>query len=200
MEEATGVEFFHETGHLSIGVAAGDYIKAVAANASASSVKHSMLSGEQLRSTFKCLGPAVDPSMYCAVLETEGAGWISARHHVTAHCALAAQHGCEIVNDEVTSVRQRDTGGGGPTSFEVTTSGGQRYHADKVLVAPGAFTNFKPLLPQPLKLQLLSAQVIRIRLDTDAIAELSGLPTIIFKGTVAVLRVVPKVLCCILPW
>jgi thioredoxin reductase len=48
------------------------------------------------------------------------------------------------------------------SQFTVTTTAGNRYHADKILVAAGSFVNHFNLLPQKLALRSKSEVVLLV--------------------------------------
>ena len=158
VEHESGIDFYHEVGHLAIGLEHSDYINSVVANAKADNVTHVVVDDQDLvvRCPWLCLPPG---AAFSGVSEP-AAGWISAREHVRAHSAIASSHGCTIVDDDVLRVERADGG------FEVHAASGDVWFCRRAVVAAGAFTNNRPLLPAAdngahvqLELQLLTAQV-----------------------------------------
>jgi len=75
-------------------------------------------------------------------------------------------------------VDSRERGG-----FTVTTSKGTVLEADNVLIAAGAFVNFRHLLPLGLQLdiQLLTAQTAKAEVSEETALRLSAMPSMIYK-------------------
>eukprot|EP01062_Namystynia_karyoxenos_P062013 TRINITY_DN5485_c0_g1_i2.p1 TRINITY_DN5485_c0_g1~~TRINITY_DN5485_c0_g1_i2.p1 ORF type:complete len:441 (+),score=108.54 TRINITY_DN5485_c0_g1_i2:69-1391(+) len=177
LERISGVKFFNEVGHLTCGEEGSDHMRSVAANAAA--FAHEELSSEKLRERFPFLsfGPGV-----CGVYEPDGAGYVSARRQVAASAGAAVRAGCRRVVAEVAAVHRL-----GPARFAVELVSGQKITCSKVLVAAGAFTNSRPLLPDAsgshvaLQLQLLTAQTLRVEVAAADAARLSTMPSIVLK-------------------
>ena len=104
----------------------------------------------------------------------------------------------------------RRTSNGGATGdgclFEIKTGTGQLYHSRKVVVATGAFFGHRLLLPGPsvrvpvttdanlrLELQLLTAQVVRVRLPRPVAESLAGMPSVIFKNAAYWCYILPPI-------
>ena len=98
---------------------------------------------------------------------------------------VAQQSGCQFVDEEVLAVHP--AGG----LYTVESKGTVIEQVTDVVVAAGAFCNFRPLLCDPagrpvqLELQLLTAQVAKIEVTEATVAEqgLGNMPSIIFKDT-----------------
>eukprot|EP01062_Namystynia_karyoxenos_P062015 TRINITY_DN5485_c0_g1_i5.p1 TRINITY_DN5485_c0_g1~~TRINITY_DN5485_c0_g1_i5.p1 ORF type:complete len:438 (+),score=105.83 TRINITY_DN5485_c0_g1_i5:69-1382(+) len=177
LERISGVKFFNEVGHLTCGEEGSDHMRSVAANAAA--FAHEELSSEKLRERFPFLsfGPGV-----CGVYEPDGAGYVSARRQVAASAGAAVRAGCRRVVAEVAAVHRL-----GPARFAVELVSGQKITCSKVLVAAGAFTNSRPLLPDAsgshvaLQLQLLTTQYLRVEVSAADAARLATMPSIVVQ-------------------
>ena len=84
------------------------------------------------------------------VLEEQNAGHISPRKLVAAQKVVAMKQGCKSIDDTVSSV-QRVVQSDGSYVMKVVTEGGNQIISNAVLLATGAFTNFRNLLPSGLK-------------------------------------------------
>jgi sarcosine oxidase len=99
------------------------------------------------------------------------AGHIDPRSMVRAQLALAGRQGATILRETVTgSTRRRGV-------FEVTTDGGSRVRAAKLLIAAGAYTNH--LLARPLAMQLKARTVLLAEIDETEARRLQALPSTI---------------------
>ena len=121
-----------------------------------------------------------------AIFEAQDAGWVSARGQVLAQNVAAVKYGCTIVEEHVKAVHKAD---GGSNHFTICTASGSLLMAKKVLVSSGAFTNFRPLLPDTapgthlkLDVDLLTAQVVKLQLQEDDQRRLASMPSVIFQG------------------
>ncbi len=94
--------------------------------------------------------------------ERGNAGHINPRQMVQAQLTVAAQQGATILRETVTGHTRRNG------VAELTTDGGNRIEAQKVLIAAGSYTNH--LLPRPLAMQLKARTVLLAELD-DAEAQ-----------------------------
>jgi sarcosine oxidase len=95
------------------------------------------------------------------------AGHIDPRSMVRAQLAVAAKQGATVVRQTVTGYTRRND------VFEVTTDGGTRVRAAKLLIAAGAYTNH--LLHRPLAMQLKARTVLLAEIDETEARRLQGL-------------------------
>ena len=117
--------------------------------------------------------PAIDfPATHAVAYEPGPAGYIRPKRLIDAQEALAVASGATLVDDIVTSVT---ADGGG---HAVTTAGGLRFDAPRVVVAAGAFANFNRLVPEPAPLRLKSEVIILGEVTEDDLAELGSYPTV----------------------
>ena len=85
--------------------------------------------------------------------------------------ALAGRQGATILPETVTGYTRRNG------VFEVTTDGGSRVRAAKLLIAAGAYTNH--LLARPLAMQLKARTVLLAEIDEAEARRLQALPSTI---------------------
>ena len=84
------------------------------------------------------------------LFESQGAGVLNPRKFVLAEQTAAHLQGCDIFREPVNNVapvKHTD----GSSIMKVTTEGGNTYLARKVLLATGAFTEFRKLLPDGMR-------------------------------------------------
>ena len=81
-----------------------------------------------------------------AGLETVDAGYLNPRRLIEAQQTIAKRSGCEIIDDTVSSVR-RVIASDNSYCMQVLTEGSRQILCRKVLLATGAFTTFRDLLP-----------------------------------------------------
>jgi sarcosine oxidase len=184
IELESGVTFYHEIGHLVVGIKGGEHMCNVEANAKAAGIAASALDNKSLAETY----PYINfPSNCVGISENMDSGWVSARKQVSAQLAIATKHGCTEVRTAVKMVLPCSGG------FEVHGDDGSVIHAKTVLVAAGAFTNYRCLLPSAaaasgaspahlqLDLQPRTAQTVKLKLSGEDAARLEGIPSLIYK-------------------
>lgn len=95
------------------------------------------------------------------------AGHISARNLVSAQIKLAKSKGCTYINEIVEKVTQMEEDGN--SKMIVITELGKQVLCRKVLLATGAFTAFRNLLPEDLELEVglcpLTTAMIEVTAD-----------------------------------
>ena len=202
IEARSGIRFHDAVGCLAVGRAGGPYLAAVAATAASRRLELEALDEDQLRAKwprlrldctllqdFKVDGaPASDEGegprpRYAALFESgakTGAGVVSPRRLLLAQAALGAQAG--VVHYDAAAEATAREGG----LVAVRLSDGRAVKAETCLVCTNAFTNFKPLLPRRVALELTTQTVRRRAFATDAAAAALGdMPAIIVKGGAA---------------
>lgn len=109
-------------------------------------------SASELQERFPYLG--IYNSNIKAIFEARNAGYINPRRLVEIQQKLAQKDGCVIVREVADSVAKTAGAAPGSTAMKVTTERGKEILAKKVLLATGAFTEFRSLLPPGLSLDL----------------------------------------------
>lgn len=113
------------------------------------------------------------PVTRSVVHEPAPAGYIHPRQMLSAQLAVAEQQGATIIRDIVSRVQQDGDG------VDVSTAKGNRYRAERVLVAAGGFSNFHNLLPRPIALKLKTETIILGRVSESEAERLRNMPVII---------------------
>jgi len=105
-----------------------------------------------------------------AIFEQVDAGYINPRRQCLAQQTAAQRGGGHVIRDVVSDVTEdlRD----GTATIKVITEGGLVIRARKVLIATGAFTDFRRLLPPGVRLQLqyLTQSVIFAELSPEDVS------------------------------
>lgn len=123
--------------------------------------------GQSLKKNFPYLNfnPADE-----ALFEFNRAGHVSPRALLTAQLSVAKRKGCDVINDVVSKV-QRKVSLDGSYIMEVKTETGKTITARKILLAPGAYTTARHLLPPQIvpdqTLTPLNVSLVEIT-DSDA--------------------------------
>ena len=158
IEAGSGIRFFSEAGCLFAGPeprSHADYLHRATEVANSTGMEIERLTSSELQTRFA----AFDfPSHLIGFHESSQAGHINPRALVRAQIALAKRGGATVLDALVTSVREE----GGRVEV---TAGGETYHADRVLVAAGAFSNLNALLPRPLEMRAAPRTVVFFELD-----------------------------------
>lgn len=100
-----------------------------------------------------------------AIYEENSSGYISPRRLIAAHRTLAKRNGCDFIDDIAKDVNRLVIDG--QYIMCVTTDCGRLIHANKVLLATGAFTSFRSLLPDHLVLNVELAPITVARVEID---------------------------------
>lgn len=108
-----------------------------------------------------------------ALWERGGAGYVNPRQLVQAQLTIARQQGATIIAEAVTRL-QRNAGG-----VTITTDGGSELHANKVLLAAGAYSGW--LLERPLDLRRKAVTVVLAALPPAEANRLRAVPSIIYR-------------------
>ena len=169
LEARSGVRFFTDSGYLGFGDPGADYLERSADRGLEHEARTERMDAMAIRTRFPFLSVADEIQ---GLSERGTAGHISPRGIVRAHNEVARQLGASIIDDEATGLRFASSG------VEVATRRGRSLHADRVLLAVGAYTDACGLLPVSLDLNVLGRTVLLARLDADIASELRGMPTL----------------------
>lgn len=104
-----------------------------------------------------------------AVLETADAGYINPRRLCLAEQRAAQSGGCHVIRDVVSDVVEDVATGNEAARMRIVTDGGLTLRARKVLIATGAFTDFRRLLPPGVRfdLEYLTQSVIFLEMSAE---------------------------------
>ncbi|XP_070556241.1 monomeric sarcosine oxidase-like [Ptychodera flava] len=175
IEMRSGVKFFSEVGSLSV-VTKNDEVKQQEIeNAKAMNIPIQILDKNEVTEKFSFLSIQDDSE---AVFQLKGSGHVSARLKIIAQQTAAQQQGCQVIDDvidQVTETTQSDAS----KCLKVVTSKGKIIFAKKVLLATGAFTGFRDLLPpgKVLDTTLLTQTVVYAEISDKDAERLQDMPS-----------------------
>lgn len=185
LERESGIKFYHEVGCLTVGHKSGLFLQKSLESAKRQELPSVDLlpSVSELKKRFPYLG-IYNPNIK-AIFETRNAGYINPRRLVEIQQKLAQKDGCVIVRevadsvDEKTDAGAASGGGGGAVVMKVTTERGREILAKKVLLATGAFTEARSLLPPGLRLDLepVTQGVVFAELSAEDQEKLRNMPS-----------------------
>jgi sarcosine oxidase len=175
IEARSGIPFYHEVGHLTVGpIAQGsdDYTARVRAVGDGLGVAYEVYADAALKEQFPYLAFA---SGSVGMYQPHTGGHVSPRAQVRAQAMVAQQQGADIILETVQRVQQTNT------HVDVYTEAGNVYRAAHVLIATGGFTNTKQLLPRRLHLDVYARTIVLMELPPDDINRLRHMPSVIYK-------------------
>ncbi|CDN48362.1 Sarcosine oxidase [Neorhizobium galegae bv. orientalis] len=171
----SGLDFYSQSCCLLVGPKRGDgpsYVANVLDAADKLGVATETLSDADLAGRF---GFFSFPKESEGVWEPRNAGHINPRRLVKAQALIAERQGTAIIPETVSSVRQDGD------QVTVTTSEGNSYFAEKVLVAAGGFSINENLLPRRLDLNVYARTVAFFEVDEAAMDVWGRVPSLIWK-------------------
>lgn len=113
------------------------------------------------------------PAGSLALWERGGAGYVNPRQLVQAQLTIARRQDAVIISETVTAFKTTAAG------VAITTETGQTIHAQKVLIAAGAYSGW--LLGRPLDLRRKAVTVLLAELSPAEAARLRAVPSIIYR-------------------
>jgi sarcosine oxidase len=171
LETQSGIAFHHRSG----GVWIYPQIPAAQARRQAADAVGRALGAEFQRLTDKEVMARVPflqvPPGAIALWERGPAGYIDPRSMVRAQLAVAGKQGATVLRQTVTGYTRRND------VFEVTTDGGTRVQAAKLLIAAGAYTNH--VLARPLAMQFKARTDLLAEIDETEARRLRALTSTI---------------------
>lgn len=175
IEAKSGISFFSEAGCLFAGPPpqpGQGYLGRALQISEALDLDVETLTPAALRDRFPQF--AIDPS-FNGYFEAQRAGHVNPRALVRAQTRLAEQGGVTVIDTTVASVR--DEG-----AFVEVHAGGNRYTAERVLVAAGGFSNFGDLLPTPVDIRVAARTVAFFELGDREMSVFANMPSAIVFG------------------
>ncbi|WP_224824850.1 FAD-binding oxidoreductase [Cognatishimia sp. MH4019] len=170
LEAATQVPFYSEVGTLMAGPEGTAGVSDVGDVAQQSGITCERFDRASLAARF----PFFDfPSDTIGYFEAQNAGYISPRNLVRAQGIAVEAAGGQIVDAEVTGFEEIASG----VTIDVA---GDRFKADRVLIAAGGFTN--GLLGDALPLKVYARTVALFEIDTAEATRLAAQPSLIYLG------------------
>lgn len=174
IEDASGIPFYSEAGCLFAGPqprSDADYLYRATGIAGSMGLEVEKLQSTSLQSRFPQFA---FPSHVLGYYEPTHAGHINPRALVRAQTVLARRGGVSHIDAVVTAVR--DEG-----SRVCVEAAGETYHAERVLIAAGAFSNINNLLPRALDMRAAPRTVVFFELGDAALEVFGKMPsTIVF--------------------
>ncbi|XP_070543574.1 N-methyl-L-tryptophan oxidase-like isoform X2 [Ptychodera flava] len=181
VEVRSGVNFFKNVGFMTVCRKCDVYLDKTKDNAHKMEVPVQILGKNEVAEKFSFLSIQDDSE---AVFQMKGCGHVSPRSQIIAQQTAAQQQGCQVIDDvvdQVTETTQSDAS----KCLKVTTSKGQVIFAKKVLLATGAFTGFRDLLPpgKVLDTTLLTQTVAFAEISDNDAERLKDMPSAVWKYT-----------------
>ncbi|CAH1796505.1 unnamed protein product [Owenia fusiformis] len=179
LEQQSGIQFFSEAGYVVIAKNDSTCIKETIAASKSCHAEFEVLDSKGSKKQFPFLNITDDDQ---CIFEKESSGHVSPRKLVQALRLVAKQNGCDIIDEVVDDIREI-TDNNAERFSEITLSSGQKLFSHKVLLATGAFTTFRNLLPKHVEpdVNLKSATVLRVEIDDHDAASLRNMPSIYFN-------------------
>ncbi len=190
IEAKSGIRFYHEAGCLFTGNGkglGGDYVAGAMAARDRLGLAVEEYAASQIGARFPMFSL---PNDYEGWLEPRNAGYVNPRALVKAQVAIAERQGVTLIRETVVSVD--DTASG----VEVVTNEGQRYTAEKVIVAAGGFINMADLLPSKVDMAATGRTIAFFELDEQKQRDFLGMPSTIVLAENAddIVYILPPVL------
>ena len=174
LEEASGIHFYQEVGHLAVGQDTGEsfkYLDSLCSVAKQLAVKVQILEAKQLQKVFPYFQFG---DRAIGVWQKHDAGHISPRLHVRAQTCAVEKLGGTVFKERVLSVLPK------PDCVEVCTEA-RSLTGRGVVVATGAFTNVGLSLPCHIPFRLKGHTVLLAEIETSKGQRLAEMPSVISK-------------------
>lgn len=173
IEQSSGISFYQPTGGLYMAAPRQDngYLDGIQKTAERLQIPFERMDADSVAQRFPYLQL---PATCVGLWEPPPAGIISPRELVRAQLAIAQQHGATLIRE--TAVSLQDENG----IVTVSTLAGNKYRAQRVLLATGAFSNAYPLLSPPPALRIKTETVIMARLTPGNMTQ-DKMPALIYQ-------------------
>ena len=162
LEAASDIRFYTESGYMMVTPGAGDRawfdFPAMRTVARDLAVELEELDDAALKRRFPTLRFTAGS---VALLQQRDAGRLNPRALVAAQQAVALAQGTTMVDNEVTRLQPSGA------QIAIETRKGDTVHANRVLIATGAFTNVNRLLPRRLDIAVRAAMVMLAEVSRD---------------------------------
>lgn len=165
--------FFHRVGALMAGPETGvgsAYINDTHRVAEQEQLQFQALRGAQLAQRFPYLS---FPAGVLALYEEDG-GWINPRDHVAAAITAGVAQGVTLIRQQVVDIHEQSGG------VAARCADGRDVFANHVVVACGAFSKTKALLPEPVPLTVYARTIAFFEIDAAEAARLRDMPSVIY--------------------
>ncbi len=171
LEIQSGVQFYDNVGYLFIADPNLELFSKLDRVGVALDAQHERLGPDDLAERFPYLSQNQD---YAGLFQSRMAGHISPRNIVKAQVAAARGQGTRVVNSVVHKI---STNG---ANTVVTTTEGDTYQGQKVLIATGGFSNASGLLPSNIDFVVVGRTILLARLGAEKLDDLSGMPSAVY--------------------
>ncbi|KAG8182835.1 hypothetical protein JTE90_000442 [Oedothorax gibbosus] len=171
LEEVSGMSFYNPVGCIFMGGKNSNYMTEIDLAGRAEKVPLVYYHDEnELRTKYPYLRMKNDE---CAILDENGAGYISPRKLVIAQKKVAKSQGCDVIENEVKEIISHSI-------HEVKTVSKGTIHAKKILIATGAFTGFIHVDDlKPIALERLRRTVALLHISKEEAEKLRSMPSVI---------------------
>lgn len=174
IEQRGARRFFAASGAMMAGPATGECAAFIAdsrAVAKLAGVEFEELEGRCLSEQFPFFA---FPEGVRALYEGAGAGWINPRSHIRAELCAACASGVAHLKSVVTRVVEH-TG-----HVSLTCESGQTVEVAQMLVASGAYSAERDLLPEPPNLTVYARTISFLRVGEAEVTRLSAMPSLVY--------------------
>ncbi|EDV21014.1 uncharacterized protein TRIADDRAFT_60336 [Trichoplax adhaerens] len=176
LEKATGVQYYHERGFLVLGSKDDPKIAQINKVAEMIGFNYEQLSYTELKRRFPYLQV---PHDFIGLYESTDAGYISPRGQVEAEIKAATDNGCTLVREIVNKVSRNNDG-----DYIIITETNKVITSRKIVVATGAFTLFKEIIPddirQRLDIQCGTQTVVKLQVNAADRQRYSNMPCMVY--------------------
>ncbi|XP_063432965.1 uncharacterized protein LOC134715037 [Mytilus trossulus] len=178
LESDTGIPFYDEIGCLMIGEKDSKFLNQVTDVVKTQKMDATYLTNAALKEKFPFLHVSLSDD---AVYEFKDAGNISPRSLIRAQITKATAQGCTLVTEVVNRVRRIERNG---EYIMCISTDASHILAKKVLLATGAFTAFRELLPDELQLyvNLCPLTVAKVELSESDLGRIRKMPSVLYSG------------------
>lgn len=179
IQQMTDVQYYSQVGSLIIGPGDDTIWNSIENCAQGLQYEYHKLNVQELKRQF----PYFDlPANYIGFHEASSAGYISPRGQVEAEIKAATGSGCDLIRDIVNRVDRNEEG-----KFVITTESNITIKSRKIVVATGAFTLFKDIIPtdirQKLDITCGTQTVVKFEVAPDDLNHFSGMPCILHRNS-----------------
>ncbi|CAC5388001.1 unnamed protein product [Mytilus coruscus] len=180
IESSSGIPFYDEAGFIICGSFGKEFMRTNKECAKSQGINTKLWSSKELKEHFPYLNFSESDE---AIYENDNSGYISPRRLIEAQITIAKRQGCHVIEAVANEVERCVIDG--EYLMCVSTESGQKIYAKKVLLATGAFTSFRKLLPKYVNIDvsLRPITVARIEISLDDYKKISNMPSISYCGT-----------------
>ncbi|RDD36956.1 N-methyl-L-tryptophan oxidase [Trichoplax sp. H2] len=179
LQESTGIQYYSEVGSIIIGPKQDIIWGKIEKCAKDLQINYNRLNNKDLKSRFPYLHLADD---YIGFYEANSAGYISPRGQVKAEIKAAMDNGCQLIRDIVYQVQRSQDG-----KFIITTESNRVISSQKIVVATGAFTLFKDIIPTDIRKKLAitcgTQTVVKLQVSEEELKDYTGMPCILHRNS-----------------